>query len=527
MRKIFWPLIVSISLALGILLGGFIVSASYRGKSGLYTNHNKLKLNRLIDFIEQEYVDNVDTDSIVDLTVTTILEQLDPHSIYIAKNELQSVTESMQGSFVGIGINYYYYNDSVAVIKDVKDGPSFKTGIEPGDRILSADGHKLYGKDVTSDTIAKYLRGSENTDVVLDVYRKTSNKTLKITVNRQAIPIKSVDIAFKMADGRGYIKLNRFSSTTYTEFKESLEKLIAQDISSLVLDLRDNGGGYMDQAIKMLDDVLEKGQVIVKTVNKGGNSTVMKSKGTGLFTDKPLYVLINENSASASEIIAGAIQDNDRGIIVGRRSFGKGLVQRELMLGDGSAIRLTTARYYTPSGRSIQKSYKMGIEEYNNDFRSRYTHGELYAADSIKVADSLQYKTLKGRIVYGGGGIVPDMFVSIGNKHGDDTIVLLMKSGVVNYFVFQEIDKQRAMFNALSKDEVIKYVMSDDKVFKAYVQHLEGNKLFFKLDKRKEIVKRFLVGEFLSQLFSEEEYYRWMLTYDPMIKKIDEPKSKK
>ncbi|MDR0195562.1 MAG: S41 family peptidase [Myroides sp.] len=526
MRKIFWPLIVSISLALGILLGGFIVSASYRGKTGLYTNHNKLKLNRLIDFIEQEYVDNVDTDSIVDRTVTTILEQLDPHSIYIAKNELQSVTESMQGSFVGIGINYYYYKDSVAVIKDIKAGPSFKAGIEPGDRILAADGYKLSGKEITSDTIAKYLRGAEGTDVVLDVYRKTTDQHLKITVNRQPIPIKSVDIAFKMSDGRGYIKLNRFSSTTYEEFKEALDKLIKQDISSLVLDLRDNGGGYMEQAIKMLDDLLEKGQVIVKTVNKGGKSTVMKSKGTGLFTEKPLYVLINENSASASEIIAGAIQDNDRGTIVGRRSFGKGLVQRELMLGDGSAIRLTTARYYTPSGRSIQKSYKMGIEEYNNDFRSRYTHGELYAADSIKVADSLQYKTLKGRTVYGGGGIVPDMFVSIGNKHGDDTIVLLMKSGVVSYFVFQELDKQRAMFNKLSKEEVIEYVMSNDKVFKAYVKHLEGNKLFFKLDKRKEIVKRFLVGEFLSQLFSEEEYYTWMLEYDPMIKKIDSKLSK-
>jgi carboxyl-terminal processing protease len=526
MRKIFWPLIVSISLALGILLGGFIVSASYRGKTGLYTNHNKLKLNRLIDFIEQEYVDNVDTDSIVDRTVTTILEQLDPHSIYIAKNELQSVTESMQGSFVGIGINYYYYKDSVAVIKDIKDGPSFKAGIEPGDRILSADGHRLSGKEITSDTIAKYLRGTEGTDVVLDVYRKTENKKLKITVNRQPIPIKSVDIAFKMSDGRGYIKLNRFSSTTYDEFKVALEGLIKEDVSSLVLDLRDNGGGYMDQAIKMLDDLLEKGQVIVKTVNKGGKSTVMKSKGTGLFTEKPLYVLINENSASASEIIAGAIQDNDRGTIVGRRSFGKGLVQRELMLGDGSDIRLTTARYYTPSGRSIQKSYKMGIEEYNNDFRSRYTHGELYAADSIKVADSLQYKTLKGRIVYGGGGIVPDTFVSIGNKHGDDTVVLLMKSGIVSYFVFQEIDKQRLMFNKLSKEEVIDYVMFDNKVFEAYVKHLQGNKLFFKLDKRKEIVKRFLVGEFLSQLFSEEEYYTWMLEYDPMIRKIDSKSNK-
>lgn len=522
MKKFFWPLIISISLSLGILLGGFLVSASYRGKTGFYTNHNKLKLNRLIDFIEKEYVDNVDTDSIVDRTVTTILEQLDPHSIYIGKSELQSVTESMQGSFVGIGVNYYYYKDSVAVIKDIVDGPAFKSGILPGDRIISADGQYLYGKEMTSDSIAKYLRGERDTDVKLEVYRKTVGKKLDIVVNRQPIPIKSVDAAFKLSDGRGYIKLNRFSSTTYEEFKKALEDLITQDISSLVLDLRDNGGGYMDQAVNMLNDLLKKDQVIVKTVNKGGQERVTKSKGSGLFTDKPLYVLINENSASASEIIAGAIQDNDRGTIVGRRSFGKGLVQRELMLGDGSAIRLTTARYFTPSGRSIQKPYTMGVEEYNNDFRTRYAHGELYAADSIKVADSLQYKTLKGRVVYGGGGIVPDIFVPIGNKHGDDTVVLLMKSGIVSFFVFQEIDKERAKFTNMSKEEVIDYVMSSDKVFKAYIKHLEGNKLFFKLDKRKQIVKRFLVGEFLSQLYTSEDYYLWMLEVDPMIKKIDE-----
>lgn len=243
MKKFFWPLIISISLSLGILLGGFLVSASYRGKTGFYTNHNKLKLNRLIDFIEKEYVDNVDTDSIVDRTVTTILEQLDPHSIYIGKSELQSVTESMQGSFVGIGVNYYYYKDSVAVIKDIVDGPAFKAGIQPGDRIISADGQHLYGKEMTSDSIAKYLRGEKDTDVKLEVYRKTIGKKLNIVVNRQPIPIKSVDAAFKLSDGRGYIKLNRFSSTTYEEFKKALEDLITQDISSLVLDLRDNGEG--------------------------------------------------------------------------------------------------------------------------------------------------------------------------------------------------------------------------------------------------------------------------------------------
>lgn len=521
MRKYFWPLIISISLALGVLLGGFVVSASQRGKSGFYTNHNKLKLNRLIDFIEQEYVDNVNTDSIVDKTVSTILEQLDPHSIYIAKNDMKSVAESMKGSFVGIGVQYYFYKDSIAVIKEIVGGPAAKAGIKAGDRILSADKTILFGKEVSNDTIANVLRGEENTDVHLSVYRKTTGKTLDIVVNRQPIAIKSVDISMKMTDGMGYIKINRFASTTYQEFSSALQVLTSSNIKGLILDLRDNGGGYMDQAIKMLDDVLEKGAIIVKTINKGGQETVNRSKGNGLFDNKPLYVLINENSASASEIVAGAIQDNDRGVIVGRRSFGKGLVQRELMLGDGSAIRLTTARYYTPSGRSIQKSYSNGIESYNNDFKSRYEHGELYAADSIKVADSLQFKTLKGKTVYGGGGIVPDVFVPIAEQHGEETTIMLMKSNIVNYFVFGEIDKDRNKFTAMSQDEVAAYVQKDNKEYEAFVKHLESNKLFFKLDKRKELVKRFLAAEFINQLFGQKDYYAWLLKTDPMILAID------
>ncbi|SDH65725.1 S41 family peptidase [Myroides phaeus] len=524
MKKYYWPLIISISLALGVLLGGFVVSASQKGRSGFYTNHNKLKLNRLLDFIEQEYVDNVNTDSIVDKTVSTILEQLDPHSIYIAKNDMQSVTESMKGSFVGIGVQYYFYKDSIAVIKEIANGPAMKAGVKAGDRILKADDITLFGKNISTDTIAAVLRGAENTDVVLSIYRKTTGKTFDIVVNRQPIPIKSVDVAIKLEDGKGYIKINRFASTTYNEFRVALEKLVAADISGLVLDLRDNGGGYMDQAIKMLDDLLDKGLVVVKTINKGGQETVNKSRGNGIFTEKPLYVLIDENSASASEIIAGAIQDNDRGVIVGRRSFGKGLVQRELMLGDGSAIRLTTARYYTPSGRSIQKSYSNGIKSYNDDFKSRYEHGELYAADSIKVADSLQFKTLKGKIVYGGGGIVPDLFVPIAEKHGEENTIMLMRSNIVNYFVFGEIDKDRNKFTSMKQAEVFAYVQNSDKVYKGFIKHLEASNLFFKLDSKKELIKRYLAAEFINQLYGPNEYYTWLMKTDPMIIAIDKKK---
>jgi carboxyl-terminal processing protease len=421
---------------------------------------------------------------------------------------------------VGIGVNYYFYQDSVAVIRDIENGPAEKAGIIPGDRILSADGVQLYGKGVSTDSIINALRGEENTIVNLQVYRKKEDTALEISVNRKAIPLKSVDISMKLDDGLGYIKINRFSSQTYTEFRGALKKLIQQEIEGLIIDLRDNGGGYMDQAIKMLDELVPKDQTVVKTINKRGKETISKAGSNGVYKEGKLYVLVNENSASASEIIAGAVQDNDRGTIVGRRTFGKGLVQRELLLGDGSAIRLTTARYYTPSGRSIQKPYSNGLEVYNHDFISRYERGELYAADSIKIADSLQFKTLSGRVVYGGGGIVPDVFVPIAKNHGDDVTIMLMKSGLVSYFVFQEIDKDRNKFDAMNKQELINFAQKNKAIYSDFKKYLAQNNLYFKLDKRKDLVMHYLVAEFINQLFDEEEYYRWILSDDPMIQAV-------
>ena len=521
MKKYYWPLIVSISLSLGILLGGFFVSVSRQSTPGLFLNQNKLKLYRLLDLIEQEYVDQVNTDSIVDNTVTTILEQLDPHSVYIGKDLMKEVTESMQGSFVGVGVQYYLYKDSLAVIKPVKDGPSFRAGVKAGDRILKADDHKLFGKKISSDSISNVLRGEEGTEINLLIYRKINDKTFNIKLTREPIALKSIDAVLKLDNNLGYLKINRFSNTTYDEFKSGLDDLIQQGIDGLIIDLRDNSGGYMDQATKMLNDLLLPEQVIVKTINRGGKEKITKVKGSGLYVDQPIYVLVNENSASASEIIAGAIQDNDRGTIVGRRTFGKGLVQRELNLGDGSAIRLTTARYYTPSGRSIQKSYKRGIDEYNNDFRTRYNNGELYAADSIKIADSLQYKTLKGRIVYGGGGIVPDIFVPLGVKHSEDAIEMMMKSGMVSYFVFQEIDKEREKFLKMNDSELINYLKSNKQLFANFKAYLANNKLLFNLEKHKKLVVHFLIAEYLYQLGSPEAYYKWLLSTDPMINSIE------
>src|SRR5690554_3427076 len=518
-KNYLWPILTMGSLAVGIILGGFFT------KNGtpfsVKEDKGRIKLNKLIDLIEQEYVDNVNTDSIIDMTVNNILAQLDPHSIYIAKSEFDEVQNVMKGSFVGIGINYYMLNDTLAVVKPLPGGPSDKAGLKAGDRILYAEKVQLFDQKLSNDSIDNLLKGSNGSKALLKVYRKSTNKTFNVEIIRGEVPLKSVDTAIKIDEKTGYIKINRFAETTYPEFKTGLESLLSQGINELILDLRENGGGYMEPAIQIADDFLNGNEIIVKTVNKKGNVKITKASTKGLFTDKKLYILINENSASASEIIAGAIQDNDRGIIVGRRSYGKGLVQREMYLGDGSAVRLTTARYYTPSGRSIQKPYYDGLAEYNNDLSNRFKTGELYTKDSIHFPDSLKFKTTGGRIVFGGGGIVPDVFVPLKTKHGEDAIQLLMKTSLVSYYVFEEIEKERAVLEQLSPEELATYIYENPNYFDALKAHLKVSGLTFNLDRHKKNIMFYLVGEYIHQLYDEDAYYHWILQEDPMIQKIN------
>ena len=389
-NKIYFPIIIAMAVAIGLLLGNYL--NSFQDSDFLSKNTRKNKLNKLIDFIDREYVDDINTDSIVDLTVNGILENLDPHSVYISKKDLKSVTENMKGDFVGIGVNFYVYKDTVAVIKPIHNGPSERAGIKAGDRILFADQYQLFDKKIQNDSLFSKLKGEKGSTVLITVFRKTTNEKLKIKVKRDVIPIKSVDIALKVNAEIGYIKINRFAETTYDEFHKALLSLKRQGIKDLVIDLRDNGGGYLEMAVAIADELLKDKELIVKTKNKKGTEDETFATSKGDFEKGKVYVLINENSASASEILAGAIQDNDRGTIVGRRSFGKGLVQREMPLGDGSAVRLTIARYFTPSGRSIQKPYDDKADGYFNEFEKRFQSGELYEADSIKVADSLKLK---------------------------------------------------------------------------------------------------------------------------------------
>lgn len=516
--KKYWPLFLFSAVAVGVIIGSQL--NFFSGDSELSSNNYRGKLNRLIDFIEREYVDEVDTDSIVDLTVNGILEKLDPHSVYITKGEFNQVAESMRGDFVGIGVNFYMYNDSVAVIKPLPGGPSEKAGIQSGDRILYADNFQLFGKKLPSDSLFSKLKGQVGSEVSLTVYRKSVNKKLKLKLKRDVIPIKSVDVALMVDKNTGYIKINRFAETTYDEFKRGLDKLMKQGATQVILDVRDNGGGYLEKAVEIADDFLKEDAMIVFTKNKKGQVVETKATSKGIFEKSKVFVLINENSASASEILAGAIQDNDRGLIVGRRSFGKGLVQREMPLGDGSAVRLTVARYYTPSGRSIQKPYENGTKEYFDEFQQRFGSGELYEKDSIKVADSLKFKTVKGRTVYGGGGIIPDVFVPLEGKHGDEAVEMIMQYGVVSYYVFEQLDKNRQEFTALNYADFLKKMDATDDYFDGFQKHLTKSGLSIPLDTNKALVKRFLTAEFARQLYDDEKYYQIILKEDAMVKAV-------
>lgn len=504
------------ALAIGFFLGNYKPEANANPK----VIEAKSKINKLLDLIDKEYVDQVNTDSIVDITVNGILEKLDPHSIYIPKKDLAYTSESLDGNFVGIGINFYMYKDSLAVIKPVKNGPSEKAGIQAGDRILYAGKKQLFNKHLTSEDLFKILKGTEGSEIDLTVYRKSANKKFKVRIERGIIPIESVEVATKISKSIGYIKINRFAETTYTEFKKGLENLKKQGATEVIIDLRGNGGGYMEIAVAMADEFLKKGELIVITKNKNGKKEKTYATRKGIFETGKVAVILDENSASASEIFAGAIQDNDRGLIYGRRSFGKGLVQKEMQLDDGSAVRLTVARYYTPSGRSIQKPYEKDLTTYYNDFEKRYAQGELFKSDSIKVADSLKFKTKKGRLVYGGGGIIPDVFVPLEDLHSKEGVKLLLQSALFSYYVFERLDENRTFFSSLSKEELKKEIYTNDVYFLQFRKYCVDNGLLLNLSETKSLVVNYLHAEFCKQLFGDINYYQQVLPLDTAIQVI-------
>jgi carboxyl-terminal processing protease len=433
--------------ALGALLPALVISLSIPRLASAQSAEAKLEIQKIatvMQIIDFAYVDSVDLSEVVEDAINKSLEELDPHSAYIPKEEVEKTNEPLEGSFEGIGVTFQIFKDTIMVIAPVAGGPSEKVGVMAGDKIVKINDEDATGEKINNEWVFDHLRGQKGTTVNITVARKGKKAPIEFTIIRDKIPLNSIDATFMLDDRIGYVRLNRFSKTSAEEFAESVIQLKASGMKDLILDLRGNSGGFLGIAVELSDEFLGFGKLIVYTEGLKSPRQNYNATPLGNFETGRLVVLIDEGSASASEIVSGAVQDWDRGLIMGRRSFGKGLVQRPFNLPDGSMLRLTTARYYTPSGRSIQKPYDNGEEDYENDLYNRYKHGELIYSDSIKFPDSLKYSTTKGRTVYGGGGIMPDVFIPWDSTWYSDYYADLRRKGTMNQFTLEFVDENRA-----------------------------------------------------------------------------------
>ena len=502
------------------LAAAVICAAATFGISAQYSRSNSAsrqqqKLLMVENIVNNLYVDNVDEEKIVENAVRGILENLDPHSSYSTKEETTSSQETMQGSFSGIGIQFNMQKDTLYVVQTIAGGPSEKVGILPGDRFIAVDDSIIAGRKLKNTDIMKRLRGPKGTKVNIKVKRGSNAELLEFRITRDDIPLNSIDAVY-MADGKtGYIRLSRFAATSYKEFKDAITKLKKQGMQQLILGLADKGGGYMQIAAQIANEMLNRGNLIVYTQGRKSPRQNLNADGSGTFRTQKVVVMINQFSASASEILSGAVQDWDRGVVVGRRSFGKGLVQREFLLPDSSSFRLTIARYYTPSGRNIQKPYIKGDrEDYDKDIIDRYNHGELQSADSIHFADSLKHTTLRlHRTVYGGGGIMPDVFVPLDTTQYTDYHRRLVAKGIIPQFALRYVDKNRADLKAQYPDaqKFIKEFTVTDEMLNNLVDAGKAEKVDFdksQFAKSKEMLRTFVKAAIANDLFSTGAYFQ-------------------
>ncbi len=466
-HTVLFPLLLAAGVVLGLVLGQYLGRNSTTSQLKGMLSRMALPANKLtytLSLIENQYVDSVSMDSLSEHVIPLLVKELDPHSVYIPASEMQALNEPLEGEFDGIGVVFNMATDTVIVLNVIPHGPSDKAGIKAGDRIIEIGDSVVAGRKIPQNNVVKMLRGPRGTTVHLGIGRQGIAGLVPIDVERGVIPIRSIESAFRIADGVGYVKLGQFARTTYDEFHKALASLRAEGVTKLVFDLRGNSGGFLDQAIAVANEFLHKGQLIVYTEDRRHEQLREYADGNGSAQDMEVVVLIDEGSASSSEILAGALQDNDRGTIVGRRSFGKGLVQRQIPYSDGSALRLTTARYYTPTGRSIQKPYTIGDDEsYEEDIWNRYKNNEFFSADSIHFADSLKRTTPGGKVVYGGGGIMPDVFIPADTTDVTKYFIEVSGRNILYRYTIEYADRHREALNAVKTIDELQALLDSDK----------------------------------------------------------------
>lgn len=505
---IWYPLVISIAIVLGIVIGNYISTKKF-------TLDKDRKINAVLNLIQSEYVDSIDVKDLVEQAIPAIIGNLDPHSYYIPASDIRAENEKLDGSLSGIGVSFFMMNDTANVDQVIPNGPAEKVGMLAGDRIISVNGESIVGGTLTAEGIRSKIRGEKGTKVKIGVKRNSSKKTLTFTITRDDIPMNTVDVSYMIDDKTGYIKIAQFGKNTYDEFFAALSKLKKDGASRYIVDLRGNPGGYMEMAILMVNEFLEQGELIVYTKGRKEREDIQVwSDDQGSFHDAQVAVLIDEYSASASEIMAGALQDNDRGLVVGRRSFGKGLVQKQIYLPDSSAIRLTIARYYTPSHRCIQKDYTLGDEDdYSKELYDRYTHGELYSADSIKVDKSRIFRTANGRIVYGGGGIVPDIFVPNDTTGITTYYRAVANLGLLQQYVYTYVDINRDQLkNVKTVKQLMGMMPSDDALTYDFVCYARDNGVpmrWYYINLSRSLIARQLRALVIRDVLGSEEFYRY------------------
>lgn len=516
------PFLLAIALIAGIAIGTFYANHFSGNKLGII-NTSSNKLNALLRIIDDQYVDTVNISDLVEEAMPQILSELDPHSSYIPAKDLEAVTADLKGSFSGIGIQFTIQDDTIHVNNVIQGGPSEKVGLMAGDRIVEVDDSAFVGKIVTNEEAMKRLKGEKGSKVKLGVYRPGEKELLHFTVVRGNIPVKSIDAAYMINEKVGYVKVNKFGETTYPELLIALAKLNQKNCEGLIIDLRGNTGGYMAAAIQMVNEFLPNNRLIVYTQGRKSPREDYNSNGTGSNQKMPLVVLVDEGSASASEIFAGAIQDNDRGTIVGRRSFGKGLVQQPIEFSDGSAIRLTIARYYTPSGRCIQKPYEKGKEsEYELDLLTRYEHGEFFSADSIKQNETEVYHTRLGRPVYGGGGIMPDIFVPQDTTGMTSYFRIAANRGLIIRYTFEYTDQNRSTLQQYDTPEKMEEYLKKQNLLNKFAAWAEKKGLKRRnnlMAKSRRLFEMSLYGNIIYNMLGMEAYVEYLNETDKTVLK--------